>query len=164
MPVICAVLFLFVLVGWLSYSIYISRRIDNNVYIFRDLGECRALTSYEGDASVALYDATDPDKEYKGQTFTDFVGMDYQSGTMVFTLYAYEFENEDQAKQYFVDVTGQKYDSDYYYLLSSGNTFRFRIVVAFENKAYRIEAKNKYIKQVCAMIAECFSIQLDGAH
>ena len=153
------VVLLCVVFGWVSLCIHYLRNRDDHVYIFQDIEECRKLALYENDATVTLYDDPNRDKNYRGQSYLSFVDMNYQSKTMSFTLYAYEFENEDLAKQYFVKATGKEYDSDYYWSKSGGMT-QYQIVVAFENKAYCLKTKLRYIKSVDAMLAKEFSNML----
>ena len=153
------VVLLCVVFGWVSLCIHYLRNRDDHVYIFQDIEECRKLALYENDATVTLYDDPDRDKNYRGQSYLSFVDMNYQSKTMSFTLYAYEFENEDLAKQYFVKATGKEYDSDYCWSKSGGMT-QYQIVVAFENKAYCLTTKLRYIKPVDALLAKEFSNML----
>lgn len=157
---ICAILvcviFLSVAIGHLVYG---YRNIDRGFYIFQDIDECRNLASYENDAEVKSYDSPEQDKNYKGQPLISFVGMNYKSKTMKYKLFAYEFENSDQAKQYFSKITGKNYDNALYVSKSSGMS-SYRIVVAFENRAYCIETSNRYIKQVDTMLASQFSNKL----
>ena len=159
LAVLGVVVFLCVVFGGLSRSIHYFRNSDDHVYIFQDIEECRKLALYEDDATVTLYDNPNRDKNYREQSYLSFVDMNYQSKTMSFTLYAYEFENEDLAKQYFVKATGKKYDSDYYWSKSGGMT-QYQIVVAFENKAYCLKTKLLYIKSVDALLAKEFSNML----
>ena len=158
--IVAIVLFLCIAAAWLLLSIRYLRAIDRNYYIFGDIQECRELAFYESDATVSTIESPEQDKKYQGQSFASFVGMRYQSEKMSFTLYAYEFDNNDQAKQYFQKVTGKKNDSKHYFSKSGGMS-TYQIVIAYENKAYRLETKLRYIKQVDAMIAERFSVWLE---
>ena len=158
--IVAIVLFLCIAAAWLLLSIRYLRAMDRSNYIFGDIQECRELAFYESDATVSTIESPEQDKKYQGQSFASFVGMRYKSEKMSFTLYAYEFDNNDQAKQYFQKVTGKKNDSKHYFLKSCGMS-TYQIVIAYENKAYRLETKLRYIKQVDAMIAERFSVWLE---
>ena len=159
LPLIAGVVFVVIVASLFVFFAHLLHTIDDHDYIFQKIEECSNLASYENDATVTFYNDPKQDNKYQGQPLLSFVGIDYQSQTMCFTLYAYVFENNDMAKQYYVNVTGQAYDNDYY-VLKSGGTTHYQIVVAFENKAYRLETKNQYIKSIDSMLAERFSIKL----
>ena len=138
--------------------------------IFQDLDECKLLKSYEQTAAT-IDEYLDPkvDKSYKGLEYQSFWGMKYESATLEYEIFAYEFTNKDNALKYYIDVTGDDNYADRIPLKDSDKnilwlkTFsdnEYEIIVIEGNKAYRILSSNLLIDAVDKMLSDIFSVKV----
>lgn len=74
----------------------------NSVYIFKDIRECNNILINKGDSDfVSLLLTTEGDENLKGMDYQNFFGALYETDSMHFKIYAYDFVDSKTAKRYF---------------------------------------------------------------
>ena len=115
---------------------------DLKAPMFSDISECVALEQADAeDLSVLRYDSPKNDKHLKGLSYTSFYAAKYFSDGVDFEIFAYEFESEACAIEYFREASGQRFTEGY----SSENyerlvMFRYELVVYDGKRAYRLSS------------------------
>ena len=134
-------------------------------YIFQNIEECENLIPTDmADESFELYDMPTNDKDLDGLSYNNFFGGNFKSDALQYEIFAYEFENYDSALKYYANVVGQNFNSlkelerDSFFLASQGTSYQ--LVVIFQNKAYKLNAPNKYIDETSELLANTFSQKL----
>ena len=164
---ICAALFLGVVVAWFIYALL--HPLPREYYIFQDIDECENLIpSDQADAHIDRYDTPDQDKSLKGLPYDRFFGMSFESSSLEYEIFAYEFEDADSALKYFVNVTGQNYEErlpldeeDENILLSaSSGMLQYQVVVVCRNRAYLLTAPNRYADEINELLGNTFSQEI----
>lgn len=140
---------------------YPSCRSQNvEVHMFADLVECKAMASTSSNNShIAIFDSPDEDKYLDKLPYTDFFAFSYASEELQFELFAYEFANQGDAKQYYKNVTGKDYQGTITFSDVEGMIYYRRIVVK-DNMAFTVYAEPSEAKNVIKFINERFSIKV----
>ncbi len=164
-PLLIAILLLVSIIGLLTYMFLNPR--PNEYYIFQNIEECEDLIPHnQSGINIDRYDTPTADKDLKGLTYCNFFGMSFESDTLKYKIFAYEFENSDSALKYYVNVTGQKSyeknlplneEEDNKLLLASQGMSTYTVVVISKNKAYKLIAPNQYVDEISKLLAETFS-------
>lgn len=157
--VICVGVLLLLVIFVQVFSSFNSIR-DMDVYIFRDISECEKLESLDYKNAKIEYRERSDDKNFNSEmTIKSFYGAHFVSDELEFDIFAYEFEGNEDAKNYFKRATGKNVDLDRNYSASSG-AFSFEVVVIDGNKAYIALASSKYTKELQNVLGEIFSVKL----
>ena len=134
--------------------------IEPDLHIFSNMEDCKNIENLKSeDAKVKIYDSPKVDKDLKKLVYQDFFGCEYKSDDFSFELFAYVFENDDIAMDYFENVTGKVNDPNPTFLNSAGMFTYERIVINY-NKAYRLTCKNTNKEKVIEFINICFSTEV----
>ncbi len=167
-------LFIFIiLIGCFFVGLFLhmlNNPLSHEYYIFQNISECEQLIpSDQSNAKIEIYNNVSNDKDLKDLSYKDFFSMNYQSDTLEYELFAYEFEDSDSALKYYVNATGQRIyekklpleseDENNLLYASKGMSY-YRIVVIHKNTAYQLIAPNRYQKEVNELLASSFSIKM----
>lgn len=125
-------------------------------YIFTDINECLNFESTAEIIKVEKYDSTEKDEKIMGLRYNNFYGAKIECSNYQFEIFAYEFENDDIARQYFEVVSGKTYSSESAFFGSGGIT-SYALVVVDVNKAYKINTTSGDIEKVKVLLANVFS-------
>ena len=158
--VICAgVLLLLVVFVQVFFSFKSISGMD--FYIFQDINECKKLESLDYKEVKIEYCESSDDKYFSSDMIIkNFYGAHFASAELKFDLFAYEFENKEDAKSYFKRATGKNDELDRNFLASSG-AYSFKVVAIDENKAYIASTSNKYSKELQDALGTIFSVKLN---
>lgn len=145
----------------------LNSSLTNEYFIFQNIEECELLIPEEqSQIDVNRYDSPDNDTNSKGLSFNSFWGMKFQSDSLKYEIFAYEFVDSNSALKYYVNVTGQhSYEKklplnsqDENKLLSASKGMSsYRIVAVYQNKAYLIMAHKQYEDEINKLLANTFS-------
>ena len=102
---------------------------------FEDIGVCSQLDEFKV-SNDALADKYIGDAEY-----IDSYNYKLCYDKAEFMMYAYEFDNTENAKKYYSQVEGKTVDGDIDYNGRSG-LFSSELIVRYNNNVYRIETGN----------------------
>lgn len=104
----------------------------NKINHFEDISVCKSLDEYVIEEQVS-------DKYMTNIVFVDsYINvLDYKGKR--FTIYAYQFENVETAKEYYSLIEGKTADGDIDYDGHS-NLFSSNLIVRYKTNVYRIEA------------------------
>ena len=151
-------------------QIFKSINTRDEYYIFAEIGECdKLLPSDRTNIKIEIYDSANNDKDLQDLSYNNFFAMDYNSNSLQYEIFAYEFEDSDSALKYFVNVTGQTNhekklpldDNDENKLLSaSSGMSSYRLVVVYKNMAYQIIAPKQYKSELHDLLSSTFSIKI----
>lgn len=138
----------------------------NDMCMFKNFDECKALKTYESDTvEITEYTSPSKDKYYKNYEYNEFWGMKYKSKDLKFIIFAYEYKDKNDALRYFVNVTGKALldnipldDEEYKNFSTSRGMFSYRIIVIQDNKAYIVKAPCRYGDKIEEMLSENFSV------
>lgn len=165
---ICSIVFAGVVVGVLVYML--CHPLTHEFYIFQNIEECESLIPADhSTAEVVQYHSPDSDESLQEIPFNDFWGMKFQSDTVEYEIFAYEFADSDAALRYYVNVTGQNSyekklplnnEDENKLLNASKGMFYYEIVAVYRNKAYRLIAPKQYEKEINQLLADTFSQKL----
>ena len=134
---------------------------DMDVYIFQDINECKRLELLDYKNSEIEYYQVSEDENYSLEMIAEkFYGIRFVSDELKFDLFAYEFENGEDAKEYFRRATGKKEELDRNFLVSSG-LLSYKVIAINENKAYIASTSNKYSGELQTLLSEIFSVKLN---
>jgi len=155
--VVCPILFAIVVVVVLTYMFLNPLPIE--YYIFENIEECENLIPQDqSNINIDRYDTPIADKDLKGLPYCDFFGMEYESDTLEYKIFAYEFENSDSAMKYYLNVTGKAdYGINEKDFSASKGMLSYRVIVIYQNKVYQLIAPNRYVDEVSKLLAETFS-------
>ena len=160
-----------VVVALMLVVLSFAHRSSHRFYIFETIHDCENLIAYEQtEADIIRYhQAADHDRDIGNLNYREFFGMQYQSPTLEYEIFAYEFEDKDSALRYFVSVTGKSNFEKNLPLIEEDTNKLFsrsigmstdRIVVTYQNKAYQITAPNQYIEKIDQMLESTFVLPL----
>lgn len=127
-----------------------------NQYIFSDINECYKFES--GTAKITMLDSSE-DSYLKDLIFDKCYCAKYISKELEFTIFAYEFTDEMTAKEYFKNATGKQSELDRNFTTTSGMISYEANIIDGKN-AYTVQTKNEYIKQLEAVLSECFTVKV----
>lgn len=139
-----------------------SHHLDASIHIFANLNECALIaTAQNEDGSFSKYTDTVSDKDASGLAYTDFFAGEYTCGTYEFEIFAYQFDNEDSAQEYFERATGKNSEGvDSNFSLSSG-LIKTRLVVFDKNRAYTVRMPTGDVDDVTQFLAAIFSVKIN---
>ncbi len=118
------------IVGIISFVKYGSYNQKN---IFSDISECYALDDLKVDDKPLV------DKYIRDLPYINSYTYKLNYDSHVFKIYAYEFENMEDAKKYYLAVKGHTAEREYEYNMSGG-TFGTELIVRNGANIYRIDA------------------------
>ena len=107
--------------------------IRNDYKIFGDITE---FTFVEDIAGEIL--KPDTDKDLKSISFAESKAYKIKYDGKVYNIYAYVFENSNDANSYFHNVTGKQNNRETNFSSSGNFYFSTRLIVLSSNKAYKI--------------------------
>ena len=131
-----------------------------DIYIFEKISECDKINDVHTDAKVTVYDNSDKDKNLKGLSYSSFFAGEYLSNELDFKIFAYEFENAENAKKYFENATGKKNVNDTTFSTSKG-MFEYMIIIIDNKNAYCAYTSPANDVALESFLAEIFSKKLD---
>jgi predicted heme/steroid binding protein len=132
-----------------------------DIYIFEKISECDNINGdVHTNAKVTVYDNSDKDKNLKGLSYSSFFAGEYLSNELDFKIFAYEFENTENAKKYFENATGKKNVNDTTFSMSKG-MFEYMIIVIDNKNAYCAYTSPSNDEALETFLAEVFSKKLD---
>ena len=149
----------FSLIFLLLFSFCSCRNFEIDVHMFSDIEECNKIVSSKENEVQIKYLSIEEDKNSKDLNFDKFFGCEYISKQINFKIFAYVFENDDIAMQYFYNETGIKTELNPTFNSSSG-MFWFERIVVKDNKAYLIRCKKEYEEKVIEFINSCFKEEI----
>lgn len=136
-----------------------SKKFD--FYIFEEISECDNINGdLYTNAKLTLYDTSDKDKNVKGLSYRSFFAGEYISDELDFKIFAYEFENTENTKKYFENVTGKKNVNDTTFSTSKG-MFEYMIIVIDNKNAYCTYTDPADETALKSFLGEVFSKKLD---
>ena len=163
--IVCLALFVGVAVAWFAYGLL--NPLPREYFIFENIEECEGLIpDDQSDVKIDRHDAPNTDKDLKDLPCSDFFGMKFESDTLEYEIFAYEFEDSDSALKYYTNVTGKSHektlpsDEEKPLLSASQGMFSYRVIVVSQNRAYKLIAPNKYIDEINSLLSEVFSQKL----
>ena len=156
MKKICAFILIFSLV-FAFCSCGKALKID--VHMFSDIEECNNIVSSKENEAQINYLSAEEDKNSKDLKYEEFFGCEYISEQINFKIFAYVFESDDIAMQYFYNETGIKTELNPTFHSSSG-MFWFERIVVKDSKAYLVRCKKEYEEKVIEFLNNQFSIEL----
>ena len=128
-----------------------------DISIFASISECEAIADHASkDIHINAISVSDSDRFLKSLKPKESFACEYISEQFSFTLYAYTFENIDDAQKYFYNATGKRNDPTTTFCDSSGLMY-FERIVADEANVYRIVSSNKHSEEAVAYINSVFS-------
>ena len=140
--------------------------LPSEYYIFQNIEECENLIPTDmDDESFERYDMPTNDKDLDSLSYNNFFGGSFKSDSLQYEIFAYEFEDYDSALNYYANVVGQNFNSlkelerDSFFLASQGTSYQ--LVVISQNKAYKLNAPNKYIDETSELLANTFSQKIN---
>ncbi|MBR6680814.1 MAG: hypothetical protein IKL59_06090 [Clostridia bacterium] len=140
--------------------------LPSEYYIFQNIEECENLIPTDmDDESFERYDMPMNDKDLDSLSYNNFFGGSFKSDSLQYEIFAYEFEDYDSALKYYANVVGQNFNSlkelerDSFFLASQGTSYQ--LVVILQNKAYKLNAPNKYIDEINELLANTFSQKIN---
>ena len=169
LPIIAVpILFIVIVVTSLTYMFFNSP-LPDDYYIFQNIEECENLISTDVDIECfSEYDLPSNDKDLDDLSYNKFWGGKFKSDSLKYEIFAYEFEDNDSALQYYANVSGGGKNIDLSYqekhnglfLASSGMT-SYELVVISQNRAYKLIAPNRYIDEVSELLCKTFSQKIE---
>ena len=166
--IVCSILF--VVFAITAFARILLNPLPDEYFIFQNLEECeRLIPSNLAGTNIERYHTPTDDKDLKDLSYHTFWGVNFQSGTLKYKLFAYEFENSDSALKYYVNVTGENFyekrlplneQEDNILLSASRGATTYQIVVVSQNRAYQLNAPNKYADEINELLAQTFSQKL----
>ena len=130
-----------------------------DVCIFESIDECRSLASFgDEDFRVEVYALPD-DGYLNGIDYEDFFACRYCDEGVQFEIFAYEFENWQNANEYFENVTGRHNENRMTFSDVSGMSEFIRFVL-YDNKSYLVCSGVKNREKVIEILNSIFSIDL----
>lgn len=129
-------------------------------YIFSDISECENIIQKKSeDATIEKYDMPDKDKNLKDLQYSAFFAAKYSSSELTFEIFAYEFQSEEEAQQYFERTARVNSDRTTNFL-EWGNLRSNHIVVVDQKNAYLVNATRKDAEKLKTFLGEVFSKQI----
>ena len=136
--------------------------ISVNAHIFSDISECGYFEdNLSENSEIVLYDNPDKDNNLKDLQYNDFYGAQYKSKKLKFKIFAYEFVDEETAKEYFENSAGRTCAGEKDFYISS-NIFNHTIRVVDNNRAYVLFTKTIYEDAVNELLSEAFSVEFSS--
>ena len=145
----------FSLIFLLLFSLCSCRNFEIDVRMFSNIEECNNIVSFKENEVQINYLSAEEDQNLKSLDFDNFFGCEYMSKQINFKIFAYVFESDNIAMQYFYNETGIKTELNPTFNSSSG-MFWFERIVVKDNKAYLIRCKKEYKEEVIEFINSCF--------
>lgn len=142
----------------LAFSLIRIANVD--ISIFATLDECDAFASKENEgAGFTKYQDASRDDKVKGLPYADYFAGKYGCDQFTFELFAYVFENNDAAQEYFERVTGKNMGAlESNFSLSCG-PLNASLVVVDNNQAYTVHMPTGDVRSVTQFLAEVFTIK-----
>ena len=166
--VLCLILFAVVGIVLLTYMTL--NPLTREYFIFQNIEECELLIPTDhSNAEIIRYDSPSKDKKLKGLPYNNFWAVKFESDTLEYEIFAYEFVDSDSALKYYINVTGKnsyeknlplKSEDENKLFCASRGMFFYEIVVIYQNKAYQIIVPNRYEDEVNNLLATAFSQQI----
>ena len=136
---------------------------ESNYRIFENISECEKIeANMAEDATITKYRTPEADQNLKDLSYNAFFAAQYESSDMSFTIFAYEFSNNEAAKQYFKNSTGKTSKTDVNFSCATGLfSSEERGVFIDGNNAYTVLSVPKHSNDIYDYLAQCFSLNLD---
>ena len=136
-------------------------------YIFEDFSECENIERLKTeDATITPCDSSEDGKLTATLRYAKFYGARYESKKLNFTIYAYEFSTEADAKDYFLgELKGMDmYDDNLNfanrdYSKNDDRTIHFY----YKKNAYTIKGKTSESRRLDDFLKEAFSVRKMGS-
>ena len=135
----------------------------NELFIFQDIAECeRLIPDDQSKFNMERYDSPTRDKKLKDLQYNEFFGMKFQSDTLKYEIFAYEFIDAESALKYFNNVTGKnmKMPDENKNFTSSQGMSSCELIVTYQNRAYCIFSSAQYAEDLDQLLASTFSQKL----
>ena len=120
------------LISFVEYGSY------KQINIFSDISECNALNA------LKVNDQSLVDRYIKGIPYVDSYAYKLKYNSKTFKIYAYEFENIDDAKEYYSMIWGHTSEKEVDYNMSGSSFFTSKLIVRNGVNVYRVEAGNAF--------------------
>lgn len=137
---------------------------DKNMdyYIFQDIEECQNIISlnYTNGEFVA-YNNPNNDKNLKDLKHIDFFAGKYKSDELIFEIYAYQFENANEARRYFNNVTGKNAELETNFSSSQGIS-QYRLIVIDGEYAYCVTTSKSNAQELIKVLEKIFSKKISS--
>ena len=131
-----------------------------DIYIFENISECEKISQNKPeDATVEVYQSTEKDKKLDGLQYESFFGAKYSSSELTFEIFAYEFQDTEEAHQYFYNHTGRESDRDTNFF-GSGGMFSYDLVVIDGKNAYFASTSSGDVDEMYEFFSNVFSTKL----
>ena len=147
-----------------------NRPLTHAYYIFNSLEECEGLIpTLQSHENILRYDSADSDECLKQFSYDDFWGVQYQSDRLEYEIFAYEFDDPDEALKYFINATGKhgyekkmplNHEEENKFLSATKGMISYEIIAVYQNKAYRLIAPKQYEDEINELLADAFSQKL----
>lgn len=157
---ICATVLITGLILVLVFTGTLKPQSNININIFSSANDCTALeTMASGDINIERFSSPLKDSSSKGLKYNAFYGCNYTSKEVSFILFAYEFVDSNEAKEYYKTETGKNTTNDFGFSDVKGLT-QFRRIVVYHEKAYLLETSKDNIDEAISIINNIFDIEL----
>ena len=146
-----------------AVTLHIARvGIIEEVYMYADISECSNLQKIDNHAIVVLYESPTDDEVLRNLDYNSFFGCNYTASNLRFSIFAYTFNSEKDAQQYYYNATGKHLANDKTSFTMDTGIFSgpLDLVVIDGTQAYRIETFGKYYKEMTTCLKECFSVDI----
>lgn len=131
------------------------------IYVFEDISECQALETLDKvDGAFIRYQDTAKDKHLADLEFTSYFAGEYSCKQYHFQIFAYEFCDVSNAKEYFNNVAGKNTDElNRNFSLSSG-IINSELVVLYDARAYRVHFPTNNLLEITQILEDIFSLKM----
>ena len=119
----------------------------------------KILENKHDDAQIQIYESPDKDKNIGNLSYEKYFGAYYSSSELDFEIFAYEFENKDDAKLYFNQVTGKDEQRDQSFS-ASGGAITYRQVVLDGKNVYAAYSSSGNSEKLQEFLGTVFSVLL----
>ena len=152
-------IFICLFLGLLAMSSCSNKKMD--YYIFQNIEECQSIISLNyTNGKAIVYDNPDNDIKLKGLKYKDFFAGKYKSDELVFEIYAYKFENSNETKRYFKNVTGKNTEIETNFSASKGLS-QYRLIVIDGEYAYCVSTSKSNAQELIKALEDVFSKKIN---
>ena len=136
---------------------YLNSSDGIDCYMFASISECEKFESPNlTNGSFTKYNSPNDDTYLKSMQYASFYAGKYVSEELDFEIYAYQFNDVNDAKEYFKNATGKTINTDSSFSSSSG--FRYYRLTAFDGvNAYTVIAEKSQLEEINNILNNVFS-------
>lgn len=137
-----------------------SNKSSYDLHIFSKIEECQNIQNSKfHNIDIKIYDSPEEDENLKELKYREFFACKYTLDDLTFELFAYVFEENNIAINYFKNVTGKENNLNPTFSDNSG-MFSYRRIVISDNKAYLVSCRKKDKENVLKLINSSFTEQV----